>query len=100
MNKPVFAQVSGGVKGAGAHLLSMLTMPLAYKNTFLKIDDVQRGMVPTMGGSHRLSRLPLKLGFYLALTGDELNFEEMTQLGYVKGFIRDGVGNREIRSRL
>jgi len=100
MNKPVFAQVSGGVKGAGAHLLSMLTMPLAYKNTFLKIDDVHRGMVPSMGGSHRLSRLPLKLGFYLALTGDELNFEEMTQLGYVKGFIRDGVGNREIRSRL
>lgn len=75
VNKPIFAQISGGVKGVGAYLLSMISMPFGYKNAFLKIDDVSRGMVPIMGGTHRLSRLPLHIGFYLALVGDEFNFE-------------------------
>lgn len=70
-NKPVFAQVGGGAKGAGAHLLSMLAMPVAYRNNcFLKLDDVSRGLTPLLGGSHRLARLPLHLGLYLALTSD------------------------------
>lgn len=97
-NKPVFAQVGGGAKGAGAHLLSMLTMPLAYRDScFLKLDDVSRGLTPLLGGSHRLSRLPMNLGLYLALTGDELNFEEMTQLGYIRGAICGGVAGSQIR---
>jgi enoyl-CoA hydratase/carnithine racemase len=100
-NKPVFANVAGGAKGAGAHLLSMLAMPLAYRdNCFLKIDDAARGLTPLFGGSHRLSRLPLNLGLYLALTGDELNFEEMTQLGYLRGAITEGASGSEIRSRM
>lgn len=74
-NKPLFAQISGGAKGAGAYLLSMIEMPLGYTTSFLKLDECSRGMVPLMGGSHRLARLPLHLGYYLALTGDELNFE-------------------------
>lgn len=69
-NKPTFAQVAGGVKGAGAYLLSMLTMPFTYPSSFLKLDETSRGLVPVMGGSHRLARMPLRLGYYLALTGD------------------------------
>lgn len=46
-----------------------------------------------MGGTHRIARLPLHLGYYLALTGDELNYEEMSQLGFLKGTIFDGVTN-------
>ena len=69
-NKPIFGQISGGAKGTGAYLLSMMTMPLGYRNAFLKLDECSRGMVPLMGGTHRLSRLPLHLGYYLALTGD------------------------------
>lgn len=100
-NKPVFAQVAGWAKGAGAHLLSMLTMPLAYRNScFLKLDDAARGLTPLFGGSHRLSRLPMHLGLYLALTGDELNFEEMTQLGYIRGAICEGAMGSDIRTRL
>jgi len=45
-----------------------MSMPLGYKDSYLKIDEVSRGMVPVMGGSHRLARLPLHLGYYLALT--------------------------------
>jgi enoyl-CoA hydratase/carnithine racemase len=100
-NKPVFAQVEGGAKGAGAHLLSMLAMPLAYRGScFMKLDDAARGMTPLLGGSHRLARLPMKVGLYLALTGDELNFEEMTQLGYIRGAISPGASGSDIRERL
>ena len=69
-NKPLFGQISGGAKGAGAYLLSMMTMPFGYPNAFLKCDECSRGFIPLMGGTHRLSRLPLHLGFYLALVGD------------------------------
>jgi len=69
-NKPMFAQVAGGVKGAGAYLLSMINMPLGYRHAFLKLDEVSRGLVPLLGGSHRLARMPLRLGYYLALVGD------------------------------
>jgi enoyl-CoA hydratase/carnithine racemase len=37
-NKPIFGQIAGGAKGAGAYLLSMMNMPLGYRNTFLKLD--------------------------------------------------------------
>lgn len=37
-NKPIFANVSGACKGAGAYMLSMLNMPLGAKNCFLKLD--------------------------------------------------------------
>lgn len=101
LNKPLFAQVAGGAKGAGAHLLSMFPMPLAYRDDcFLKVDDASRGMTPLFGGSHRLARLPMHLGLYLALTSDELSFEEMTQLGYIRGAICEGVSNRDICERL
>lgn len=100
INKPILAQISGGAKGAGAYLLSLITMPLGYHNTFLKIDDASRGLTPLLGGSHRMTRLPLHVGYYLALTGDEFNFEEMTQIGYVKGNICNDVKNSEIRSKL
>lgn len=70
VNKPTFVQVSGGVKGVAAYVLSMMSAPLGLKNAFLRIDEVARGMIPLMGGSHRLSRLPLHIGYYLALTGD------------------------------
>jgi enoyl-CoA hydratase/carnithine racemase len=73
LNKPTLGQISGGVKGAGAYLLSMMTMPMGYKDAYLRIDEVGRGMVPVMGGSHRLARLPLHLGYYLALTSEQLN---------------------------
>lgn len=72
-NKPTFAQVAGGVKGAGAYLLSMINMPFGYRHAFMKLDEVSRGMIPLMGGSHRLARMPLHLGYYLALVGDEFN---------------------------
>ena len=100
MNKPMFAQVAGGAKGAGAYLLSMITMPIGHSDAFLKIDDASRGMTPLLGGTHRMTRLPLHIGYYFALTDDELNFEEMTQIGYIKGRLCNDVTNSQIRSKL
>lgn len=98
-NKPLFGQISGGAKGAGAYLLSMMTMPWGYGDAFMKSDECSRGMVPLMGGTHRLARLPLKLGYYMALVGDDFNTEEMAQLGFLKGYIHNDVSNSDIRKK-
>ena len=37
-NKPIFVQVSGGTKGIGAYILSMMHMPFGYRNSYLKLD--------------------------------------------------------------
>ena len=75
----------------------MLTMPLSYPHAYLQLDEVLRGMIPLMGGTHRLTQLPLKLGYYMALVGDSLNAEEIRQIGWIKGGVCPGVRNRDIR---
>lgn len=37
-NKPIFANVAGACKGAGAYMLSMLNMPMGAKSCFLRLD--------------------------------------------------------------
>lgn len=44
---------------------------------------MSKGFIPVAGGSHTLSRLPLKVGFYLALTGRRLDANEMSRLGFI-----------------
>ena len=66
----------------------------------MQLDEVQRGLIPLMGGTHRLARMPLKIGYYLALTGDTLNVEEMSQLGLIKGNVFDNVSNGEVRQKI
>lgn len=72
-NKPTFSCVSGGVRNVGAYVLSMSTVALTDYSSSLRIDQVSKGFIPVAGGSHRLSRLPAKIGHYLALTGRKLD---------------------------
>lgn len=72
-NKPTFSCVTGGVRNVGAYILSMTTVALTDYSASLRIDQVSKGFVPVAGGSHRLSRLPTKVGHYLALTGRKID---------------------------
>lgn len=88
-NKPIFAKVHGSVRGISAYLLTMFSTPLGTEKSSLRLDETSRGFIPIFGGSYRLSRLPCNIGIYLALTGDKLNAEEMTKLGFLKGTVDD-----------
>lgn len=73
LNKPIFSYITGGVRNVGAYVLSMSSVALTDNLTSLRIDQVTKGFIPIAGGSHRLSRIPAKIGFYLALTGKKLS---------------------------
>ena len=73
LNKPIFSFAKGGVRNVGAYVLSMASVALTDYSSSLRIDEVSKGFIPVAGGSHRLSRLPLNVGFYLALTGKRLS---------------------------
>lgn len=83
LNKPIFALVKGGVRNVGAYVLSMASIAMTDYTSTLRIDEVSKGFIPVAGGSHNLSRLPLKVGYYLALTGKRLNSNEMSRLGFI-----------------
>ena len=83
LNKPIFSFVTGGVRNVGAYILSMSTVAMTDNSSTLRIDQVSKGFIPVAGGSHRLSRIPAKIGLYLALTGRKLNSNEMSRLGFI-----------------
>jgi enoyl-CoA hydratase/carnithine racemase len=83
LNKPIFSFVKGGVRNVGAYVLSMASVALTDHSSTMRIDEVSKGFVPVAGGSHRLSRLPLNVGYFLALTGKRLNSNEMSRLGLI-----------------
>lgn len=83
LNKPMFSLVQGGVRNVGAYVLAMASVSLTDYSSSLRIDEVSKGFIPVAGGSHKLSRLPMKIGYYLALTGKRLNSNEMSRLGFI-----------------
>lgn len=91
INKPILGRVKGFVGGAAAYILRSMSSPFAHRNATLALDDIDKGWVPTCGGSYHITRMPGDLGTYLALTGDTINAEEMGQLGFVYGLLRGGL---------
>lgn len=94
LNKPVFSLVSGGVRNVGAYVLSMATVALTDHTSTLRVDEVSKGFIPVAGGSHRLSRLPVNVGYFLALTGKRLTSNEMARLGFITGAAKEGVSSK------
>lgn len=94
LNKPTFSLVTGGVRNVGAYVLSMATIALTDHTATLRIDEVSKGFIPVAGGAHRLSRLPVNLGYYLALTGKRLSSDSMARLGFITGIAKEGVTSK------
>lgn len=79
INKPIFGHAKGETRGAAAYILRTLSNVCANTKSTLRIDDIEKGWIPTCGGSYHLSRLTGDVGVYLALTGHELDADEMNQ---------------------
>ena len=98
LNKPIFSLVNGGVRNVGAYVLSMAAVALTDQYSTLRFDEVSKGFIPVAGGSHRLSRLPVNVGYFLALTGKRLTSDEMARLGFITGTAKEGVKSKHMRS--
>jgi enoyl-CoA hydratase len=85
--KPSVAIMDGVTMGGGVGLALPCRFRVATENTKLAMPETAIGLFPDVGGGWYLSRLPGRMGRYLALTGARLNGAECLALGLATHFI-------------
>jgi len=93
--KPIVAFMDGIVMGGGVGLALPARYRVATERTIFAMPEATIGLFPDVGGGWYLSRLPGRLGQYLALTAARLDGAEMSALGlathYLPSDALDGV---------
>ncbi|CAH9096757.1 unnamed protein product [Cuscuta europaea] len=84
--KPHVALLNGITMGGGGGVSIPGTFRVATNKTVFATPETLIGFHPDAGASFHLSHLPGYLGEYLALTGDNLNGEEMMACGLATHF--------------
>lgn len=79
--KPTIAVMDGVTMGGGVGISQPCKIRIATENTRFAMPETAIGLFPDVGGGWYLSRLPGRIGQYLALTGARLNGSEMLALG-------------------
>lgn len=79
--KPTVAFMDGVTMGGGVGLALPCRWRVATENTRLAMPETAIGLFPDVGGGWHLSRLPGRMGQYLALTGHRLDGAECLALG-------------------
>ena len=96
--KPTIAFIDGIVMGGGVGISQPCRYRVATENTRFAMPETAIGLFPDVGGGWYLSRLPGRVGQYLALTGARLDGGECRALGlathYVPSFALDDVKAR------
>ncbi|WBH16247.1 enoyl-CoA hydratase/isomerase family protein [Sphingomonas radiodurans] len=85
--KPVIAFMDGITMGGGVGISQPCDYTIATENTKLAMPETGIGLFPDVGGGWYLSRLPGRIGQYLALTGHRLDGAECYALGLATHFI-------------
>ena len=79
--KPAIAVMDGVVMGGGAGLALPCRIRVATENTRFAMPETGIGLFPDVGASHYLSRLPGRMGQWLALTGARLDAAAALEAG-------------------
>ncbi|MFP4894001.1 enoyl-CoA hydratase/isomerase family protein [Paraburkholderia sp. EG304] len=79
--KPVIALLDGITMGGGMGLAQGAWLRVATERSKLAMPEARIGLVPDVGASHFLSRLPAGAALYLALSGATLSGPESVSLG-------------------
>ncbi len=85
--KPTVAIMDGITMGGGVGISQPCTYRVATENTRLAMPETGIGLFPDVGGGWYLSRLPGRVGEFMALTGARLDGAECTYLGLATHFI-------------
>jgi enoyl-CoA hydratase len=85
--KPVIAFTDGIVMGGGVGISQPARFRVATENTRFAMPETGIGLFPDVGGGWYLSRLPGRMGEYLALTGHRLNGAECLALGLATHYL-------------
>lgn len=85
--KPVVAFMDGITMGGGVGLAMPAKFRVATENTRLAMPETGIGLFPDVGGGWYLSRLPGRIGQFLALTGARLDGAECLWAGLVTNYL-------------
>ena len=85
--KPTVAFMDGITMGGGVGISQPCRFRIATENTRFAMPETAIGLFPDVGGGWYLSRLPGRVGRYLALTGARLDGAECLALGLATHFV-------------
>ena len=85
--KPVVAFMDGITMGGGVGISQPATYRVATENTKFAMPETGIGLFPDVGGGWYLSRLPGRIGAFLALTGARLDGAECEAIGLATHYI-------------
>lgn len=85
--KPTVCFMDGIVMGGGAGLAMPCRYRIATEATVFAMPETGIGLFPDVGGSRFLSRLPGRMGEWLALTGARLNGPDCMALGLATHYL-------------
>ena len=85
--KPVVAFMDGITMGGGVGISQPATYRVATENTKFAMPETGIGLFPDVGGGWYLSRLPGRIGAFLALTGARLDGAECHAVGLATHYI-------------
>jgi enoyl-CoA hydratase/carnithine racemase len=86
--KPTIAFMEGITMGGGVGISQPCKYRVATENTKLAMPETGIGLFPDVGGGWYLSRLPGRVGQYLALTGHRLDGAECLALGLATHYLQ------------
>lgn len=85
--KPIVAFMDGIAMGGGVGLAMPARYRVATENTKFAMPETGIGLFPDVGGGWYLSRLPGRIGRYLAVTGHRLDGAECVALGLASHYL-------------
>ena len=85
--KPVVAFMDGITMGGGVGISQPARYRVATENSRFAMPETAIGLFPDVGGGWYLSRLPGRVGQYLALTGARLDGAECLRLGLASHYL-------------
>ena len=85
--KPVVAFMDGIVMGGGVGISQPARFRVATEGTRFAMPETAIGLFPDVGGGWYLSRLPGRVGQFLALTGERLDGAECVHLGLATHYV-------------
>ena len=86
-DKPTVAIMDGITMGGGVGIALPCTYRIATGNTRLAMPETGIGLFPDVGGGWYLSRLPGRVGEFMALTGARLDGAECVYLGLATHYV-------------
>jgi len=97
--KPIAAFMDGVTMGGGVGIAMPARYRVATENTKFAMPETGIGLFPDVGGGWYLSRLPGRMGEFLAVTGHRLNGAECLALGLATHLI-DSAGIDAAKARI